>query len=34
WFCLSQARWKQNDVEGARQAHRRYLQFLHSESHE
>ncbi|MEA5291811.1 tetratricopeptide repeat-containing protein [Vibrio parahaemolyticus] len=34
WFCLSQARWKQNDVEGARQAHRRYLQSLHSESHE
>ncbi|MCS0379663.1 type III secretion system chaperone VscY [Vibrio diabolicus] len=34
WFCLSQARWKQNDVDGARQAHRRYLQSLNSESHE
>ncbi|KIT39038.1 hypothetical protein H320_23325 [Vibrio parahaemolyticus 49] len=34
WFCLSQAAPLQNDVEGARQAHRRYLQSLHSESHE
>ncbi|WP_318429412.1 type III secretion system chaperone VscY [Photobacterium leiognathi] len=28
WFCLSQARWKQNDVEGAHRTHRRYLQSL------
>ncbi|EPP5332821.1 type III secretion system chaperone VscY [Vibrio harveyi] len=34
WFCLSQARWKQNDVEGARRAHRRYLKSLNSESNE
>tara|TARA_B100001057_G_scaffold322939_1_gene323195 strand:+ start:167 stop:505 length:339 start_codon:yes stop_codon:yes gene_type:complete len=34
WFCLSRARWKQNDVEGARKAHRRYLQSINSESNE
>ncbi|MDC5707133.1 tetratricopeptide repeat protein [Vibrio europaeus] len=34
WFCLSQARWKQNNQDGARQAHRRYLQSLNSESNE
>ncbi|EDP58949.1 type III secretion system chaperone VscY [Vibrio sp. AND4] len=34
WFCLSQARWKQHDVEGARRAHRRYLQSINSESNE
>ena len=31
WFCLSQARWKLNDQEGARQAHRCYLQSLGSQ---
>tara|TARA_B100001059_G_scaffold139145_1_gene139279 strand:- start:534 stop:872 length:339 start_codon:yes stop_codon:yes gene_type:complete len=34
WFCLSQARWKEQDVEGARRAHRHYLQSLNSESNE
>ncbi|MDP2503815.1 translocation protein Y [Vibrio splendidus] len=31
WFCLSQARWKQDDPEGARRAHRRYIQSINSE---
>ncbi|AUI87395.1 translocation protein Y [Vibrio azureus] len=34
WFCLSQARWKQQNNKEARYAHRRYLQSLNSESNE
>ncbi|MEZ8012435.1 type III secretion system chaperone VscY [Vibrio sp. 10N.222.54.F12] len=34
WFCLSQARWKQDDVEGARRAHRCYIKSLNSEPNE
>jgi type III secretion protein Y len=34
WFCLSQAWWKQNNKDGARQAHRCYLQSLNSRSNE